>query len=202
VSGPGQGPGTGWRETVFGPRRGVGALATDEARSPGGWLAMAALALLVASQFFRWGWWEDSFGRIRDVGYMGQSAGGLGGIVAAAGLVLAIRARSGAGSGLRIVQYLPLILGVAALLFAASGLEQAYSEMLGHRSDDQAAGLDVGGFIAVAGGVCATVGGLLATLARRRNPRERDAAEPARPGRGADGPTVPVERLHGEGRTR
>jgi hypothetical protein len=188
---------------VFGPREALRSDDTEDRPSPGGGLAWLAVALLVACQATRWGWWTDIGGHTMDVGYFSQSVAGLAGTACAAGLALAIRARSGAGSGFRTVQLLPLILGLTCLLIVAGGFQQAYTEMASHRAAGRATDLDAGAWLAVAGGVCATVAGLVATRARLRNPAHRD--EPSLWSRWRNGPPetpVPVERLRDEGRTR
>ena len=163
-----QGPDSGWQRTVF--RRGpVATVDAYDRPSPGGRFALAAFALLMASQ------WTDIGGNTQDVGYVGQSVAGLLGALIAFGLWVVIRAPSGASSGFRIIQGLPLILGLACLLVAVSGYQQANAEMLAHRADERAADLDAGVWLAVIGGVAACIGGMRATGSRLRNPTHRDA---------------------------
>lgn len=166
----------GWRRTVFDrPRAPLDGGGWEDQPSPGGRFALLAFVLLMASQTTRWGWWTDVGGHTQDVGYVAQSADGLAGSLAALALWLVIRARSGASSGFRIVQYLPLILGGTCLLLAISGYQQVNTEMLSYRADERPADLDAGVYVALLGAALAFAGGLLATRARLRNPTHRDA---------------------------
>lgn len=165
---------SGWQRTVF--HRGPVAVGDrDERPSPGGRFALVAFAFLMASQTTRWGWWTDIGGHTQDVGYVGQSVAGLLGALIAFGLWFVIRAPSGASSGFRIIQGLPLILGLSCFLVAASGYQQANAEMLAHRADQRSADLDAGVWLAVIGGIAGLIGGLRATGSRLRNPTHRDA---------------------------
>ena len=167
-------PESGWQRTVF--RRGPVLVGDyDDRPSPGGRFALLAFALLMASQTTRWGWWTDIGGNTQDVGYVGQSVAGLLGALIAFGLWFVIRAPSGATSGFRFIQGLPLLLGLACLLVAVSGYQQANAEMLTHRADERPADLDAGVWLAVIGGFSGFVGGLRATSSRLRNPTHRDA---------------------------
>lgn len=172
--------------------------------SPGGRFAIVALLLLLASQTTRWGWTVDSWGHTTDVGFLGQSTSGLAGSIAALALVLAIRSHSGASSGFRVVQYLPLILGAACLLIVLGGYSQAYAEMAGLRANGQPADLDLGVWLALTGGALALVSGTLATRSRRRNPVHLDAGTStlSDEDRRALTQPVPMERLHEQGPNR
>jgi hypothetical protein len=169
-------PEPGWRRTVFDRSRAAldGGDWEDRA-SPGGRFALLAFLLLMASQTTRWGWWTDVGGHTQDVGYVGQSTDGLAGALAALALWLVIRARSGATSGFRVVQFLPLILGGACLLIGIGGYQQVNMEMLSHRGDLRPADLDAGVYLALLGAGLGLAGGVLATRARLRNPTHSDA---------------------------
>ena len=147
----------------------------EQRRSPGMWIAAAAMAFFIASQLRRWGWWNDLYGTTSDVGYISQSAVGLSGTITTLVLTLVIRARSGSTSGFRLVQVGPLALGLIALLLALSGYEQTTGEMNSHLADGVPAGLDAGLWLALTGGALAFLAGVLATRARLRAPLHRDA---------------------------
>ncbi len=169
-------PNAPWRRTVI-PGVELDAIPPEEEEvSPGGRLAVAAFCFFVASQVFRWGWWTDVMGHTYDVGFVSQSVNGFGGAVAAAGLAVAIRAKSGASSGFRFIQLLPFVLGLVALLLSLGGLQQTYTEMASHQVEGRAAGLDVGVWMALIGAVLALVAGWKATRARLSHPLHQDAA--------------------------
>ena len=167
-------PNARWRRTVLQRERPLPDVGTAEVSSPGARFAIAASVLFVVCQATRWGWWTSLSGETRDVGYIGQSVDGLAGAVAAGAMALVIRAKSGASSGFRIVQFLPFALGLGALIFAVSGYEQVYAEMSSHRADGWPSDLDTGVWIALAGGVLAFVGGIRATRARLAAPVHGD----------------------------
>jgi hypothetical protein len=191
-----------WRQTVL-ARRHAQAIAAEEEASPGGRFALFAFLLLVACQTTRWGWWTDVGGHTYDVGYFGQSVAGLGGSIGAIALFFVIRSASGSSSGFRIIQLLPFLLGAGCLLIVVGGFQSAYSEMAGHRAALQDADLDAGAWLALLGGVSASIGGLRATIDRLGNPVHADLAAPRPRRRGEPGPDdVPLERLREHRPTR
>jgi hypothetical protein len=117
----------------------------------------------------------DVGGHVNEVGYGGQSEGGFPAAFVAIAMLFVIRSRSGAASGFRLVQYLPLILGLTCLLLVASGYRQADAEMSSYSRDGRPGSLDAGVWLALAGGVAVAIGGMAATLSRRRNALHADA---------------------------
>jgi hypothetical protein len=144
---------------------------------PSRWPALVGLAALTMSQVFRWGWHEYPSGRVDDVGLGAQANDGFIAMMLALVLVAIVSSRSASESGFRIVQLLPLGLGLACLTLGFIGYRDAAQDV--RWANFYGAGdFDLGMWFGVSGAALVAASGVATTLTSLGNPLHDDAPDP------------------------